>query len=137
AEDPEDGEVAPEEAGFDAKRLARVDSIIRHAIRAGAAPGAALVIGRHGKIVRMRGYGRTDWSPIAPVVTDSTLYDLASLTKAVGTATVAMQLAQEAGSRWMHPFTGTCDTGRRAAATATSRSATCSRIPPACRSART
>src|SRR5690606_18695621 len=75
AEDPEDGEVAPEEAGFDAKRLARADSIIRHAIRAGAAPGAALVIGRHGKIVRMRGYGRTDWSPIAPVVTDSTLYD--------------------------------------------------------------
>ncbi|HEX6135655.1 MAG TPA: serine hydrolase domain-containing protein [Longimicrobiales bacterium] len=94
AEDP-DREVAPEEAGFDAKRLARVDSIIRHAIRAGAAPGAALVIGRHGKIVRMRGYGRTDWLSVSPVVTDSTLYDLASLTKAMGTVTVAMQLAQE------------------------------------------
>ncbi|HEX6307554.1 MAG TPA: serine hydrolase domain-containing protein [Longimicrobiales bacterium] len=94
ARDP-DREVSPEEAGFDAARLARVDSIIRRAIGDGAAPGAALVIGRHGKIVRMRGYGRTDWNRIAPMVTDSTLYDLASLTKAMGTATVAMQLAQE------------------------------------------
>jgi CubicO group peptidase (beta-lactamase class C family) len=93
--DVRNGEVAPEAAGFDAARLARVDSIIRAALQDGAAPGAALVVGRHGKIVRMRGYGRTDWDPSAPEVTDSTLYDLASLTKAMGTATVAMQLARE------------------------------------------
>lgn len=90
-----DPEVSPESAGFDAKRLARVDSIIREALRNGAAPGAALVVGRHGKLVRQRGYGRTDWAPFSPEVTDSTLYDLASLTKAMGTATVATQLARE------------------------------------------
>lgn len=88
-------EVAPETAGFDAERFARVDSIIRHALSDGASPGAALVVGRHGKLVRLRGYGRTDWDPFAPEVTDSTLYDLASLTKAIGTATVAIQMASE------------------------------------------
>ena len=90
-----DPEVSPESVGFDATRLARVDSIIRHALSDGASPGAALVIGRHGRLVRLRGYGRTDWSPYAPAVTDSTLYDLASLTKAMGTATVATQMSRE------------------------------------------
>lgn len=95
ARDLRGGEVDAAQAGFDAKRLAKVDSVIRSALENGASPGAALVVGRHGKIVRMRGYGRTDWGPNAPEVTDSTLYDLASLTKAMGTATVAMQLARE------------------------------------------
>ena len=89
------GEVAPEAAGFDANRFARVDSVIAHALSEGASPGAALVVGRHGQLVRLRGYGRTDWDPRAPQVTDSTLYDLASLTKAMGTATVATQMASE------------------------------------------
>jgi CubicO group peptidase (beta-lactamase class C family) len=90
-----DPEVAPELAGFDAGRFARVDSVMRDALADGAAPGAALVVGRHGKLVRLRGYGRTGWDPFAPEVTDSTLYDLASLTKAMGTATVAIQMASE------------------------------------------
>ena len=88
-------EVAPESAGFDPARFVRVDSVIRHALSEGASPGAALVVGRHGRLVRMRGYGHTDWGPFAPEVTDSTLYDLASLTKAMGTATVAIQMASE------------------------------------------
>jgi CubicO group peptidase (beta-lactamase class C family) len=92
---PRPGEVAPEAAGFDALRFARVDSIMSVALREGAAPGASLVVGRRGMVVRMRGYGRIDWDPGSPVVTDSTLYDLASLTKAMGTATVAAQLARE------------------------------------------
>jgi CubicO group peptidase (beta-lactamase class C family) len=92
---PSPREVAPESVGFSAARLARVDSIMNAALSDGAAPGAALVIGRRGQVVRLRGYGRTDWTPGAPLVTDSTLYDLASLTKAMGTATVAMQLVRE------------------------------------------
>jgi serine-type D-Ala-D-Ala carboxypeptidase len=95
AEDVRAGEVPPATVGLSAARIAAVDSLIGTAIREGAAPGAALVVGRHGKLVRLRGYGRTDWDPFAPSVTDSTLYDLASLTKAMGTATVAMQLVEE------------------------------------------
>ncbi|CAN5883939.1 serine hydrolase domain-containing protein [soil metagenome] len=92
---PTPTEVAPEAAGFSALRLARVDSVIRHALAEGAAPGAALVVGRRGMIVRLRGYGHIDWAPYSPAVTDSTLFDLASLTKAMGTAMLAAQLVQE------------------------------------------
>jgi CubicO group peptidase (beta-lactamase class C family) len=88
-------EVSPELAGFSGARLARVDSVIRKAIRDGTTPGAALAIGRDGKIVRLRGYGRIDWNPYSAEVTDSTLYDLASLTKVVGTATAALLLVRE------------------------------------------
>jgi CubicO group peptidase (beta-lactamase class C family) len=88
-------EVPPETVGLDPFRLALVDSVIERALADGASPGAALVVGRHGRLVRLRGYGRVDWSPFSPHVTDSTLYDLASLTKAMATATVAAQLVRE------------------------------------------
>ena len=88
-------EVAAAVAGFDAEGLARVDSLLQQAIDEGATPGAALVIGRAGRLVRLRGYGHTDWNPFSPAVTDSTIYDLASLTKAIGTNTVALMLVRE------------------------------------------
>lgn len=82
-------------AGFNAAALARVDSVIERAVRDGATPGAALAVGRAGRLVRLRGYGHLGWDPNSPAVTDSTLYDLASLTKAIGTTTVALQLIYE------------------------------------------
>jgi CubicO group peptidase (beta-lactamase class C family) len=80
---------------MDSAYLARVDAAIMAAIRDGATPGASLAIGRRGHIVRMRGYGRIDWATGSARVTDSTLYDLASLTKVVGTTTAVMLLIQE------------------------------------------
>jgi CubicO group peptidase (beta-lactamase class C family) len=88
-------EVAPEAAGFSSERFALVDSVIQRAVSDSASPGVALVVGRYGMIIRQRGYGHTSWHPLSPPVTDSTLYDLASLTKAMGTATVATQLVRE------------------------------------------
>lgn len=82
-------------AGFSEAGLAFVDSVLTQALRDGAAPGAALVVARAGSIVRLRGYGTLDWSFGSPDVTDSTLYDIASLTKTIGTTTVALQLVQE------------------------------------------
>jgi CubicO group peptidase (beta-lactamase class C family) len=80
---------------MDSVYLTRVDAAIAAAIRDGATPGAALAVGRRGHIVRMRGYGRIDWAPGSALVTDSTLYDLASLTKVVGTTTAVMLLIQD------------------------------------------
>jgi beta-glucosidase-like glycosyl hydrolase/CubicO group peptidase (beta-lactamase class C family) len=87
-------EVEPETVGMDAEGLERVDRILLAAIADSVAPGAALAIGRRGGLVRLRGYGRQDWDPASPPVTDSTLYDLASLTKVVGTTTAIMQLVE-------------------------------------------
>jgi CubicO group peptidase (beta-lactamase class C family) len=83
-------------AGVDPHALARVDTIIEAAIADHATPGAALAIGRRGGIVRMKGYGRLDYVADAPPATDSTLYDLASLTKVIGTTTAVM-IAVEQG----------------------------------------
>lgn len=89
------GEIRAELVGFSSARLARVDSAIEAAIRDGAAPGAALAIARRGQIVRLRGYGRLTYAADAPAVTDSTLFDLASLTKVVGTTSAIMKLVDE------------------------------------------
>lgn len=74
---------------------ARLDSIVRNALAEGAAPGAALAVGRHGRLVHLRGYGQLDWAPESPAVDSATRYDLASLTKVVGTTTAAMILEEE------------------------------------------
>jgi beta-N-acetylhexosaminidase len=86
---------APEDVGMDAAALARVDTIVMRGIISGAAPGVAIAIGRHGRLVRLRGYGTIDRRSALGAVTDSTLYDLASITKVVATTTALMMLVEE------------------------------------------
>jgi CubicO group peptidase (beta-lactamase class C family) len=72
------------------------DSIVMSGIRQGAYPGAVAVIGGRDKIVYEQGYGHLTWSPGSPMDRpDSTLFDLASLTKAVATTTAAMILVDQ------------------------------------------
>ncbi|HYK10977.1 MAG TPA: serine hydrolase domain-containing protein [Gemmatimonadales bacterium] len=69
------------------------DAIVQSGIREGAYPGAVLVIGRRDKVLYEKGYGHLTWSASSPGdQPDSTLFDLASLTKAVATTTAAMIL---------------------------------------------
>ncbi len=86
---------APAAAGMDAGLEARVDSLVGAALRAGASPGAAVAIGRHGRLVLLRGYGQVDGAAGSARVTDSTLYDLASLTKVIATTTAIMMLVDQ------------------------------------------
>lgn len=79
-----------------AARLETIDRIVRRGITAGGYPGAAVVVGRRGYSVFEKGYGKLGWTPgSAAVVPDESIYDLASLTKVVGTATAAMILYDE------------------------------------------
>lgn len=76
-------------------RGAAFDSIVRDGIQRGAYPGAALVVGRRDTILLQRGYGRLTWAAAGPAVSaESTLYDLASLTKVVATTTALMLLVE-------------------------------------------
>ncbi|HEY6218688.1 MAG TPA: serine hydrolase, partial [Gemmatimonadaceae bacterium] len=62
-------------------------------ITAGGYPGAAVVVGRRGSAVWEKGFGKLGWSSSDPRVdAQSTIYDLASLTKVVGTTTALMIL---------------------------------------------
>ncbi|HEX8209709.1 MAG TPA: serine hydrolase domain-containing protein [Longimicrobium sp.] len=87
--------VAPADVGMSERLIPSLDSILEAAIADRASPGAAIAVGRSGRVVASKGYGRTDWAQGAPAVTDSTLYDLASLTKVVATTTAAMILEEE------------------------------------------
>ena len=81
--------------GFRAGLPSTIDSLVSAGIADGAAPGVAVAVGRHGRVAYMRGYGRIDTVSSAPAVTDSTRFDMASLTKVVATTTAAMILEEE------------------------------------------
>src|SRR5512144_1918799 len=83
----------PSEVGMDADRLVLIDRAVKQGLMAGGFPGAAVVVGRRGAIVWEKGYGSADWGfGLPPVQAQSTLYDLASLTKVVATSAAAMVL---------------------------------------------
>ena len=85
----------PSAVGMSTKLVPRLDSVIRAAIADHATPGATIAVARRGKLLVLKGYGHTDWAPGAPRATDSTMYDMASLTKVVATTTAAMILEEE------------------------------------------
>jgi CubicO group peptidase (beta-lactamase class C family) len=86
---------APPGHGRPSFTAATFDPLVEEGIRLGAFPGAALVIGRRDTILFAKGYGRLTWSGgAAPVRVDSTLWDLASLTKVIATTTALMLLVE-------------------------------------------
>ncbi len=77
--------------------VAEIDTIVRDGIRQGAYPGAVVMIGMADTVLLAKGYGRLTWSDTAAKPSpDSTLYDLASLTKVIAT-TPAVMLLYERG----------------------------------------
>jgi CubicO group peptidase (beta-lactamase class C family) len=81
-----------------------VSTLINDAIAAHRLPGAVVVIGHVGKVVFHQAYGSRklagepglDGSPApAEPMTDDTIFDMASLTKVLATATAVMQLYEQ------------------------------------------
>lgn len=82
------------EAGFDPERLERIDTLIQAAIEAENLPGCVFCFGRHDRVVWQRAYGNKAVEPEVVAMTEDTLFDLASLTKPIATATSVMQLVE-------------------------------------------
>jgi uncharacterized protein YbbC (DUF1343 family)/CubicO group peptidase (beta-lactamase class C family) len=85
----------PASLGFDPERLKRIDGAIDRAIEGGQVPGAVVLVGRRGSIVYARAAGRRAVSPTPEPMTRDTVFDMASLTKPVATATSVMILIEE------------------------------------------
>ena len=86
----------PRAVGMSSERLAKIDHVIERGISAGGYPGAAVVVGRRGAAVWQKGFGKLSWErSSSQVVPAKTIYDLASLTKVVGTTTAIMVLYDE------------------------------------------
>ncbi|HVP43195.1 MAG TPA: serine hydrolase domain-containing protein [Terriglobales bacterium] len=73
-------------------RFARAFDVLRDGIARHAFPGAAVAITHQGRLVALKGLGRFTYEPESPAVQPETIYDLASVTKAVATTTMAMIL---------------------------------------------
>jgi len=87
---------APDAVGMSASRLESIDRVVQRGIKAGGYPGAAVVVGRKGAAVWQRGFGNLSWSDISGAVDpDRTIYDVASLSKVIGTTTAVMVLFDE------------------------------------------
>jgi CubicO group peptidase (beta-lactamase class C family) len=73
--------------------VAEIDTIVRDGIGDGVYPGAVVVVGTANTVLLAKGYGRLTWNSGSDVPSpDSTLYDLASLTKIVATTPAIMLL---------------------------------------------
>ena len=105
---------APSAVGMSASRLATINRVVERGIKAGGYPGASVVVGRKGAVVWAKGFGHLGWTnDPGSVVDERTIYDLASLTKVVGTTTAVMILFDEGKiklddlvSKYIPEFTG-------------------------------
>lgn len=104
---------APSTVGMSAERLNTIDRVVQRGLDAGGYPGAAVVVGRKGFNVWSRGFGALDWSGKQGVSATNSIYDLASLTKVIGTTTAIMVLYDQGKidldapvSQYLPSFTG-------------------------------
>ncbi|HSG69232.1 MAG TPA: serine hydrolase domain-containing protein [Planctomycetaceae bacterium] len=72
-------------------RFLPVEKVLQQAVEDGAFPGCTAIVGSHDQILWQGAFGTLDETKSSAVKQD-TIYDLASLTKVVGTTTVTMQL---------------------------------------------
>jgi CubicO group peptidase (beta-lactamase class C family) len=87
--------VEPAEVGLDAVRLARIDELVAEGIAEKRMPGCVVCIGRQGKIAWLKAYGNKQVAPSEVPMTTDTLFDMASITKPVATATSVMLLVEQ------------------------------------------
>ncbi|HKY43364.1 MAG TPA: exo-beta-N-acetylmuramidase NamZ domain-containing protein [Pyrinomonadaceae bacterium] len=84
-------------------RLAQIDSVIAEEIAKKKLPGAVVLAGRKGQIVWRKAYGARALEPAHEAMTVDTIFDLASLTKVVATATSIMILVERGKVRLTDP----------------------------------
>jgi beta-N-acetylhexosaminidase len=83
--------VMPEAAGLNSQTLDRIADVVREAIDSQATPGCQVIVTRNGKVVYDRAFGWQTYDNQIPV-NQETMYDLASMTKVLGTLQAVMFL---------------------------------------------
>lgn len=79
----------PEDAGMDTRVLEKIDRIAQEAIETKSTPGCHVLVARGGKVVYEKSYGWFTYEKES-LVTDETIYDLASVTKVLATLQTVM-----------------------------------------------
>ena len=84
----------PEEVGMSSARLAVLDTLIAEAVARRDFPGAVLLVGRGGRVIYRRAFGLSQVVPQSQPMAPDLIFDLASVTKPVATATSVMVLVE-------------------------------------------
>src|SRR3954452_2203246 len=87
-------QATPESVGMDSAHLTRIDAIVAEGLAEKRMPGCVVCIGRRGKIVMLEAYGKKQLQPSELPMTTETVFDMASITKPVATATSIMLLVE-------------------------------------------
>lgn len=93
----------PEETGLVSERFSEIESIAMEGIRQRAYPGCQILVAKDGVVIYEREFGKFDYGE-SPEVTDETVYDLASVTKATATLPAIMKLYDEKKIRLQDPL---------------------------------
>lgn len=86
---------APQTVGMNAAKLNQIDALVEADIAAKKLPGAVVIVGHKGKIVFRKAYGNRSLVPTVEKMTVDTIFDVASLTKPIATATSIMILVEQ------------------------------------------
>ena len=84
----------PESVGMSSERLGKIDEAVLASIERKETPGAVVLVARRGRIVYRKAFGDRAIEPKREAMTVDTIFDLASLTKIVATATSMMILVE-------------------------------------------
>jgi len=90
-----------------------LEATVNKAVTDSVFPGASLAVLYKGKVVFHKAFGKLTYAPHSATADTSTMYDLASLTKAVSTTSIVMQLVEHDSldiqapvSHYLPAFTG-------------------------------
>jgi len=84
----------PERVGMSSMLLAAVDSLVQDGLDSLMFPGAQVLVARRGKVIYDKNFGKPTYDSNKQI-TDSSIYDLASLTKILSTLPMIMKMEEE------------------------------------------
>ncbi|HEY6162223.1 MAG TPA: glycoside hydrolase family 3 N-terminal domain-containing protein, partial [Bacteroidia bacterium] len=84
----------PEELGIDSRELQKIDSIALHGIAEKVYPGCQVFVAMDGKVIYQRSFGYHTYEDKVPV-TNTDIYDLASVTKIAASTASIMKLVEQ------------------------------------------
>ncbi|MCM3869502.1 MAG: DUF1343 domain-containing protein [Pyrinomonadaceae bacterium] len=93
----------PEAVSLSTKHLAQMDQVIADSIGKSQLPGAVVLVAKNGQVVWRKAYGSRAVEPVREPMTPDTIFDVASLTKVVATATSIMILVERGKVRLADP----------------------------------
>jgi uncharacterized protein YbbC (DUF1343 family)/CubicO group peptidase (beta-lactamase class C family) len=94
----------PARVGLSGEKLTQIDTVVKQDIAQKHLPGAVVLVARDGAVAWRRAYGARAVDPVREPMTTNTVFDVASLTKVVATATSIMILVERGKVRLSDPL---------------------------------